>query len=215
MTQDFAHLLYDSGVLRFGDFQLKSGKRSPFFLNFGHLHTGPQLSALGQALAKVIHTSSTSKPDVILGPPYKAISMAAVTVSALWDHHQTCSGFMTFRKESKSHGEGGDFLGHTLRGGESIIMVDDVMTSGQTKIEAMELLKNEAQKAGLKAPVFQAVVVGVDRQEMEGGETAASAFTRKTGVPVLSVATIRELVKALESRLNPDQKSLIQHYLED
>jgi orotate phosphoribosyltransferase len=213
VIEEFANLLYDSGVLKFGDFKLKSGQHSPFFLNFGNLHTGRQLAALGEALAETIQAGPQPHPDVILGPPYKAISMAAVTVTALWNQHRVNSGFMTFRKESKEHGEGGDFLGHVLRGGESIIMVDDVMTSGQTKIEAMELLKSEAQKAGFEAPVFRAVVVGVDRQETEGDTTAAEAFTEQTGVPVLSVATIRELVDALESRLTEEEKVLIKEYL--
>lgn len=200
---DFAQLLLDSGVLRFGDFQLKSGKRSPYFLNFGELHTGSQFEALGKALAEVIVSSLDPAPEVVLGPPYKAISMGTVTVNALWNHHQMECGFMTFRKESKAHGEGGDFLGHHLRGGERIVMVDDVMTSGQTKIDAMELLRQTAEAQGLAPPVFQAVVVGVDRQEREGSGTAAEAFTARTGVPVYSVATIRQLVQSLEGRLEP------------
>ena len=150
---------------------------------------------------------------MVLGPPYKAITMGAVTVTALWRQYQIDAHFMTFRKESKTHGEGGDFLGHTLRGGESIVLVDDVMTSGQTKIDAMALLEAEAKRRGLEPPRFQAVVVGVDRQAPEEGQTAAEAFTRKTGVPVYSVATIRELVQALESRLGEREKHLIEEFL--
>jgi len=209
----FADLLYDSGVLKFGDFQLKNGQRSPFFLNFGSLHTGAQLDALGTALAGVIQSRLPGACDVVLGPPYKAITMGAVTVTALWRQYQIDAHFMTFRKESKTHGEGGDFLGHTLRGGESIVLVDDVMTSGQTKIDAMALLEAEAKRRGLEPPRFQAVVVGVDRQAPEEGQTAAEAFTRKTGVPVYSVATIRELVQALESRLGEREKHLIEEFL--
>lgn len=210
----FAELLYDSGVLRFGDFQLKSGKRSPFFLNFGELHTGAQFEALGRALAGTIMESLPAAPGVVLGPPYKAISMAAVTVNALWNHHQVDAGFMTFRKESKQHGEGGDFLGHRLEGGDSIVLVDDVMTSGQTKVDAIELLRRTAEQAGLAPPVFEAVVVGVDRQEREGSGTAGQAFSKQTGVPLYSVATIRELMAALEPRLKPAERELIGSYLD-
>lgn len=210
---DFAQLLLDSGVLRFGDFQLKSGKRSPYFLNFGDLHTGPQFEALGKALACVIMEALDQPPEVVLGPPYKAISMGTVTVNALWNHHRLDCGFMTFRKESKTHGEGGDFLGHRLRGGERIVMVDDVMTSGQTKVDAMELLRQTARAQGLEPPVFQAVVVGVDRQEREGDGTAAEAFTARTGVPVYSVATIRELVTSLRGRLDGELLGRVEAHL--
>lgn len=209
----FADLLYDSGVLRFGDFRLKSGKRSPFFLNFGELHTGAQFEQLGRSLADCIMENLGEPPQVVLGPPYKAISMAAVTVNALWNHHRVDSGFMTFRKESKAHGEGGDFLGHRLVGGESVVLVDDVMSSGQTKVEAMELLSKTALEMGLEPPSFTAVVVGVDRQEREGEGTAGEAFTSQTGVPLYSVANIRELTKTLEPRLKTSERDLIGAYL--
>lgn len=210
--KDFAELLYGSGVLKFGDFRLKSGKRSPFFLNFGELRTGSQLSALGDALADTIAGSLVTPPEVVLGPPYKAISMAAVTVTSLWRRHQIEAAMMTFRKEAKEHGERGNFLGHQLRGGESMVLVDDVMTSGQTKVDAIEMLRASARELGLEAPKFVAVVVGVDRQEIEAGVTAAEDFSGQTGIPVYSVATIRQLVEALEPRLSDDELSSLRVY---
>ncbi|MCA9796673.1 MAG: orotate phosphoribosyltransferase, partial [Candidatus Eremiobacteraeota bacterium] len=120
----------------------------------------------------------------------------------------------TFRKEAKAHGEGGMFLGHHLSAQDRIVLVDDVMTSGQTKFDALEMVRTEAARLGLEPPRFEAVVVGVDRQEAEGAVTAAQAFTAETGLPVFAVATIRELADELEGDISPAHHRALREYLE-
>lgn len=208
----FAQFLLRSGVLQFGQFRLKSGAHSPYFMNFGEVSSGAELRELGGFLAGLIRARAPGA-NVVLGPPYKAISMAVATVIELDGLGQACS-FLTFRKEEKGHGEGGMFLGHHLGDADRIVLVDDVMTSGQTKLEALEMIRSEARRLGLKPPRFEAVVVGVDRQEAEGAVTAAQAFTAETGLPVFSVATIRELADELEGEISPDHHRALREYLE-
>ncbi len=208
---NFGEFLIEANVLRFGDFTLKSGTRSPYFLNFGEICQGRHLAILGDALAEVIQIR-VPEATVILGPPYKAIAMAVTTAIALHHRGFDCST-LTFRKEAKQHGEGGDFLGHRLRGRERIVLVDDVMSSGQTKLDAVAKVEAEARRLGFEPPRFEAVVVGVDRQEVEQGRTAAEAFSEKTGIPVYAVATIRELASQLAGRLLDVQHQALQRYL--
>ena len=190
MKDDFFELLLDARVFRLGDFTLKDGSKSPYFFNFGEIARGDHLKRMGEAFASVIG-SQVERTDALLGPPYKGISMAAVIA--------TCMGetpFVTFRKESKAHGEGGDFLGHRLQSGDRLVLVDDVMTSGGTKFEAIEKIAQESRRLSLGTPAeIAAVVVGVDREAREGEQTASASFTQQTGVPVHSVLTMTEVAE--------------------
>lgn len=196
----FADFLMDTQVLKLGDFRLKSGKRSPYFLNFGEVRTGKALCELGSRLARLC-MDRVGPFDAVYGPPYKAISLAVATCTALWSEHQVDRPFLTYRKEEKTHGEGGLFLGHQLRGGDRVVMVDDVMTSGGTKVEALERLQDEARRLGVEPPRCVALLVGVDRQERDdSGRTAAEVFTAETGIPVLALARVSEVFDSLRGR---------------
>lgn len=200
---DFTRFLLETGVLRFGDFTLKSGKKSPYFLNFGEVRSGRQLARMGSFFAQLLQQELRDGFDVIYGPPYKGIPMGVATCQALWSEHQVDSGFLSYRKEQKAHGEGGDLLGHQLSPGERVVLIDDVMTSGGTKLQAIERLK-------ALEPSFVAVVVGVDREERDpAGVTAARRFTEDTGIPVVSLLTVTAMVEQLEGLVPPDQRQRI------
>lgn len=190
MKDDFFELLIEAQVFRLGDFTLKDGTKSPYFFNFGEISRGDHLKRMGAAFASVID-SEVDQVHALLGPPYKGISMAAVIATFMGE-----TPFLTFRKESKTHGEGGDFLGHRLQTGDRLVLVDDVMTSGGTKIEAVAKISEESQRLALETPAkIVAVVVGVDRQAPDGKVTASEAFRRQTGIPVYSVLSMAEVAQ--------------------
>ena len=172
------------GVLRFGDFTLKDGSSSPFFLDFGSICTGQDFRELGIFFCQRIEESiGFAGVQFLYGPPYKATVMAASTAMGLTTHQMPC--FFT-RKEAKDHGEGGSSFGFRPKPGQSYLLLDDVMSSGATKIAALSVLKEQSCRA---------VVVGVDRQHRQGGGTASEAFTAETGVPVISLVTLSEMTE--------------------
>ncbi|MBI3929450.1 MAG: orotate phosphoribosyltransferase [Armatimonadetes bacterium] len=188
---DLPRFLVEAGVLRFGEFTLKSGKRSPYFLNFGEVRSGRTLARLGGFYADLLQQRLQSRFSILYGPPYKGIPLGVATCQALWTEHRVDCGFLSYRKEGKAHGEGGDLLGTIPGPGDRIVMIDDVMTTGGAKLEAMDRVRH-------LGPVYTAVVVAVDRDERESrGRTPAENFERETGVPVLPLIGIRELVEAL------------------
>ena len=174
-------------VLRFGEFTLKDGSFSPFFLDFGSICTGQAFRELGISFCQRIEeTIGFEGIDFLYGPPYKATVIAAATAMGLTTREMPC--FFT-RKEAKDHGEGGQSFGFSPKPGQSYIMLDDVMSSGATKIAALSVLKDQKCRA---------VIVGVDRQHRHGGRTASEAFTAETGVPVVSLVTLQELTQLVE-----------------
>jgi len=189
MHSDLARFLTDSGVLRFGDFTLKSGRKSKYFLNFGSVYSGPHLQRLGAFFADFLEKELKGQYEGILGPAYKGIPMAVATCMQLYDRHGADKGYFSFRKEAKSHGEGGNVLGMNPEG-KRIVLIDDVMTSGATKVEALEMLKREAPSAQVVA-----VVIAVDREEPdEKGRPALQGFQDDTGIPVLALAKVSEIL---------------------
>lgn len=188
MSAELASLLLRTGALKFGDFTLKDGRRSDYFLDFGALHRGRDLSEIGSLYARALRDLPF---DVVYGPPYKALPLAVATCARLWDEHGLDRPYLAARKEAKAHGEGGLFLGPAPAGGERVVVLDDVMTSGGTKHEALEAVRRWSDG---RARVV-AILVGVDREEPDpAGGTAAQAFTRQTGVPVLALARASEIL---------------------
>ncbi|MEW5249444.1 orotate phosphoribosyltransferase [Microbulbifer sp. 2201CG32-9] len=187
--RDFIQLALDHQVLSFGDFILKSGRRSPYFFNAGHFHTGAALSALGQAYAEAIIASEVEF-DVIFGPAYKGIPLGAVTAVAL-ARKGVDKPFCYNRKEAKNHGEGGTLVGAPLVG--KVLIIDDVITAGTAVREVMQLIEaRDAQPA--------AVVIGLNRQEKAGEDTPLSAIQqveREYGVPVLSIVQLDHIISYL------------------
>jgi orotate phosphoribosyltransferase len=182
--------MIEHGVLRFGDFTLKSGRRSPYFFNLGSIDDGAGLAMLGQAYAETLMASDLA-PDVVFGPAYKGIPIAVATVIALQQRGRNVG--MTFnRKEAKLHGEGGSLIGHPLDG--RVVIVDDVMTAGTAVTEAARLVVEAGGQ-------LVGVLVALDRQEaVAPGETAVTRMAANLSVPVLTIATLRDVIAFLDTR---------------
>lgn len=187
--------LIGKGVLRFGDFVLKSGRRSPYFFNLGAAADGDALIAVGDAYADAI-AALPEAPDVLFGPAYKGISIAAAAAVCLARNHRINVGITYDRKEEKAHGEGGALVGAPLRE-RRVAIVDDVVTDGAAKREASRLI------AAAGGTVVGAVLA-LDRQEpldpdAADGETAVEALRRSLGVPVRCLAALDDVLRYLES----------------
>lgn len=187
---DFVAEMVEQNVLLFGEFTLKSGRKSPYFFNLGNISSGRGLANLGGSFANRILELDID-PDVVFGPAYKGIPIASTTASALADSGYDV-GFCFNRKEVKQHGEGGSIVGASLEDKRTLI-VDDVVTDGATKVEAIELIRAIGGQPC-------AVLVALDR--MEFGEStelsAVESFAQKTDLPVHSVANLVDVTRYLE-----------------
>lgn len=183
--------LVKAGALKFGDFTLKSGRKSPYFVNTGVICEGKEFLELCEFVATKIEEIGGC--DVVYGPAYKGIPLAVGVAIALSKNGKKVYWLFN-RKEEKVHGDKGVFVGHVPSPGESVVLVDDVFTTGGTKYEHVDLLKS----IGVE---LKAVVVVVDREERgEEGGSAAREFSEKTGVPVQSVATISDIFEELREK---------------
>jgi len=189
--RDFLNFALDIGALRFGDFTLKSGRQSPYFFNAGLFNSGLRLARLGQAFARRILDSGLAF-EVLYGPAYKGIPLAAAASVALATEHGRDQPFAFNRKEAKDHGEGGLIVGHPLQG--RVLIIDDVITAGTSVRESVEIIRAAgAEPAG--------VVIALDRQER--GQDARSAVEEVSdtyGMPVHSVITLADLIAFLDER---------------
>lgn len=155
--KNFIEFLIQAGCLRFGDFQLKSGDRSPFFLNLGQADAGSKLDGVGRALAEAA-MACFPYASLIFGPSYKGIPLAAAMASAAWRHFEKDYAFFYDRKEEKTHGERGLYVGRLPAPGEAVVMVDDVLSDGGTKLDALHSM----DKTFRTRPV--GIVVVMDRR---------------------------------------------------
>jgi len=190
--REFVEFAMASGVLRFGEFRTKAGRLSPYFFNAGLFDDGAKLAALGRFYAQAALASGIAF-DVLFGPAYKGITLAAATAIGLAGLGHNVP-FCYNRKEAKDHGEGGTLVGAPLVG--RALIVDDVITEGAAKREAIEIIRAAgATPAG--------VLIALDRQERGQGELSASQeVSRAFGVPVAAIATVGDIVATLESRQN-------------
>ncbi len=188
--REFLRFALDQGVLRFGDFTLKSGRHSPYFFNAGLFNTGAALARLGRFYAAALQASDLAC-DVLYGPAYKGIPLAAATAIALADEYGRDVPYAFNRKESKDHGEGGLIVGHPLRG--DVLIIDDVITAGTSVRESIDIIQAQgARPAG--------VLIALDRQERGQDERSAVQEVRERfGIPVVSIATLADLVAFLEA----------------
>jgi orotate phosphoribosyltransferase len=189
--QEFLDFALDVGVLRFGEFTLKSGRNSPYFFNAGLFNTGASLARLGRYYAQAI-VDSGIEFDILYGPAYKGIPLAAVTAAALYDQHGLDVPYAFNRKEAKDHGEGGVIVGHPMEG--KILIIDDVISAGTSVRESVEIIKHEhAIPAG--------VIIALDRQERGQGERSAIQEVESDyGMPVNAIVTLALLVEYLVQR---------------
>jgi orotate phosphoribosyltransferase len=189
--REFIDFALRVGVLRFGEFTLKSGRLSPYFFNAGLFNTGAALARLGRYYAQAI-VDAQIEFDVLYGPAYKGIPLAAVTAAALSDSHGRDVGYAFNRKEAKDHGEGGVIVGHPLAG--RVLIIDDVISAGTSVRESVEIIRAlGATPAG--------VVIALDRQER--GQTALSAVQEVQaayGMPVAAIVRLDDLVAFLADR---------------
>jgi orotate phosphoribosyltransferase len=193
--QDFIDFMVRAGVLTFGDFVTKSGRRTPFFVNTGLYRTGSQLRRLGAFYAQAIVERFHDDFDVLFGPAYKGIPLATAIAIALAENHDLDVPFCFNRKEAKDHGEGGLLVGEPLRDGQRVLIVEDVTTAGTSIHETVPLLRAAArvELAGL--------VVSVDRMERGQGELNALAELAATySMPTLALVTIEEIADSLRNR---------------
>jgi orotate phosphoribosyltransferase len=203
MSASFISLCLELGVLRFGEFKLKSGRLSPYFFNAGLFNSGRALAELGRAYADAIQAANLSF-DVLFGPAYKGIPLVATTAVALADRHARNVPWSFNRKEAKDHGEGGNIVGAPLRG--RVLIVDDVITAGTAIREAIDIIR----AAGAE-PV--GVVLALDRQERGQGElSAVQEVERNLGLPVTSILKLADLVAWLESAGNATQLAAVRRY---
>ena len=188
----FVELAIRVNALRFGQFTLKSGRVSPYFFNAGAISTGAALAELGRCYAAAIAKAGIEF-DVLFGPAYKGIPLAAATAVALADGFRRDYPFCYNRKEAKDHGEGGSLVGPDLRG-KRVLIVDDVITAGTAIGEIMAILEREGAGAA-------GVVIGLDRRERgQGKMSAVQEVATKFAIPVTSIIEIDDLISYLECR---------------
>lgn len=189
--QDFIDFILEAEALKFGEFKLKSGRVSPYFFNAGAFNTGEHLSQLGKFYAAAIEANVVDF-DVLFGPAYKGIPLATATAMALNNDFGKNKPYSFNRKEVKTHGEGGDIVGHPLVG--DVLIIDDVITAGLAIREAFNIINASGAKA-------KAVIVALDREEKGGGKTSAIQEVKtQFGIEVLSIIKLSHLLDYLKAR---------------
>ena len=197
--KEFLEFAIQTDVLRFGEFTLKSGRTSPYFFNAGLFNTGQHLARLGRFYAQAIIDSGT-RFDVLFGPAYKGIPLAAATSIALADHHNLNLPYCFNRKETKAHGEGGNLVGAPLQG--DILIIDDVITAGTAIRESLAII----DKAGARAA---GIVIALDHQERgQGDRSAIQEMEQNLGLKVTSIIKLEELQEFLTDK--PDFRASLQ-----
>ena len=206
--REFIQFLQSAGVLKFGDFTAKSGRKIPYFINAGMIKTGDEIAKLGEFYAKAYFDKVGNKKTVLYGPAYKGISIAVSAAVALSKNGLDVPFFFN-RKEAKDHGEGGVFVGYVPQNGEEVVIVEDVITAGTAIRESMAIL------SGLEGVKVAATFVMVDRKEK--GKTEKSAMKEveeEFGFPVYSVVDVYDIIEYLEEdEANAENVQRIRNYL--
>ena len=193
--QEFIEFMVESEVLKFGEFTLKSGRKSPFFMNAGSYVTGTQLKKLGEYYAKAIHDNFGLDFDVLFGPAYKGIPLTVATTMAISQFYDKDIKYCSNRKEVKDHGDKGILLGSPIADGDKVVIIEDVTTAGTSIQETLPIIKaqGDVTVAGL--------VVSVDRMERGQGEKSALAeIEEKYGLKTTAIVTMAEVVEHLYNR---------------
>ena len=206
--REFIKFLEDAGVLKFGDFTAKSGRKIPYFINAGDIKTGEQIQKLGEFYAKAYFEKVGNKKSVLYGPAYKGIPIAVSVAVALAKDGLDVPFFFN-RKEEKDHGEGGVFVGYKPQAGEDVVIVEDVITAGTAIRESMAILSK------LDGVNVKATFVMVDRKEKGQGEKSAMAeVTDEFGFPVYSVVDVYDIIEYLEEdEANKENVERVKAYL--
>ena len=191
--QQFIRFMVENGVLRFGEFTLKSGRKAPYFINTGNYKTGKQLAKLGEYYAACIAQNGL-KAETLVGPAYKGIPLSVATAIALYSGYQKELNYCFDRKEVKDHGEGGLFVGKQLADGEKVIIIEDVMTSGKA---LGEILPKLAAAANVEVV---GMIISVDRMEkaLNSDLSAVKMAKEEYGIDVYSVVNMNDIIEAIE-----------------
>lgn len=191
--QEFIQFMVRSGVLTFGDFTAKSGRKTPYFINTGNYKTGAQAARLGEFYAQCLMEKIPGHIDALFGPAYKGIPLAVATAVALANHHGRDLNYCFNRKEAKDHGEGGTMVGYKLQDGDKVVIIEDVITAGTAMRETLPLLKAAANNVEVVG-----VIISVDRTERgQGDKSAIQEMREEFGIPVYPIVTAREIIDAL------------------
>ena len=206
--REFIQFLQSAGVLKFGDFTAKSGRKIPYFINAGMIKTGDEIAKLGEFYAKAYFEKVGNKKTVLYGPAYKGISIAVSAAVALSKNGLDVPFFFN-RKEIKDHGEGGVFVGYVPQAGEEVVIVEDVITAGTAIRESMAIL------SGLENVKVAATFVMVDRKEKgKGDKGAMQEIEEEFGFPVYSVVDVYDIIEYLEEDpANEENVTRIKNYL--
>ncbi|MBR5765655.1 MAG: orotate phosphoribosyltransferase [Lachnospiraceae bacterium] len=194
--EEFIKFMVDSGVLKFGDFTLKSGRKSPFFMNAGAYVTGTQLIKLGEYYAKAIHDNFGLDFDVLFGPAYKGIPLSVATAMAISSLYGKDVRYCSNRKEVKDHGDTGILLGSKLNDGDRVVMIEDVTTSGKSIEETYPIIKAQADVT------IKGLIVSLNRMEvgLSGKMGALDEIKEKYGINARAIVTMDEVTEFLYNK---------------
>ena len=202
--QQFLDYCIQRGVLRFGEFTLKSGRVSPYFFNAGLFNTGADLAALGGFYAQAIQHAQVEF-DVLFGPAYKGIPLAAITASSLYQTFAIDKPYAFDRKEKKDHGEGGQIVGAEVKG--DILIIDDVITAGTAIRQSMQLIDSLGAKV-------TAVTIALDRQEKGQGDKSAIQELSEQGLQVVPIIQLKDIMSYLQQSGQQSQLAAVAAYRE-
>ncbi len=191
--EEFIRFMVQNGVLKFGEFTLKSGRKAPYFINTGNYKTGKQLAKLGRYYAACIRDNGL-EADTLIGPAYKGIPLSVATAIAMYHDYEKELNYCFDRKEVKDHGEGGLFVGKQLEDGEKVIIIEDVMTSGKALREILPKIQAAANVE------IVGMIISVDRREkaLDSELSAVAEAKKQFGVDVYSVVTMDDIIAAIE-----------------
>jgi orotate phosphoribosyltransferase len=193
--KDFIDFMVDCEVLTFGDFVTKSGRKTPFFVNTGKYRTGEQIARLGKFYAQSIMENTDGNFDVLFGPAYKGIPLVVTTAIALKEMYGKDAAFCFNRKEAKDHGEKGTVIGHKLKDGDKVVIVEDVTTAGTSIYETVPVLKAQADVN------VSALVISVNRMERGKGEKSAlDELHEHFGMKAFPIVSMAEVVEYLHNK---------------
>lgn len=193
--QEFIEFMVESQVLKFGDFTLKSGRKSPFFMNAGAYVTGTQLRRLGEYYAKAIHDNYGLDFDVLFGPAYKGIPLSVATTMAISELYGKDIRYCSNRKEVKDHGDTGILLGSQIKDGDRVVIIEDVTTSGKSIEETFPILKAQGDVE------IKGLMVSLNRMERgKGSQSALEEVQEKYGFKAAAIVTMAEVVECLYNK---------------
>lgn len=200
--ESFIKFMVECGVLTFGDFTLKSGRKAPYFVNTGNYNTGAQLARLGEYYAQCIKENGV-EADTLFGPAYKGIPLATACSIALFNKYNIDVNYAFDRKEAKDHGEGGVIVGRKMKDGEKVAIIEDVITAGTAIRTVLPLLKEQADVN------ITALIISVDRMEKGKGELSAVQEVKKDfGINVYSIVTMEDIIDAIKNDVIPGKEYL-------